>query len=118
MSMSQRIIRPRVLEENRAWIHRDFLSDKLRARERYWRFLSSQEVLTSGPFLHQKIVDDDGGAQRLSQRIGHGAGADVAAAAGGEGHDHAYGFGRVILSVNNLGIRRDRGRKQYGDHKS
>eukprot|EP00980_Cylindrotheca_fusiformis_P004115 scaffold894_cov153-Cylindrotheca_fusiformis.AAC.11 len=31
---------PLVLSEDRAWICRDFLKDKLRSRERYWRYIS------------------------------------------------------------------------------
>ncbi len=38
MKVSQRI-RPVVLDENQAWIHKDFLKEKLRVRERYWHFL-------------------------------------------------------------------------------
>lgn len=43
----------RVLDEDQAWIHRDFLKEKLRVRERYWRYLSS----TSDTLLSSSVAN-------------------------------------------------------------
>ena len=42
--------RPFVLNEENGWIHRDFLKEKLRVRERYWHFASNAKLALSEGF--------------------------------------------------------------------
>jgi hypothetical protein len=44
-----------VLNADRDWIHRDFVKEKLRVRERYWHYISSQEE-TLAPVLWKENV--------------------------------------------------------------